>query len=92
MTLAAALRSEWLIPKGHDWLAVIAFLTLCSGLVRAWVQSILSRFPAPPAHQSGAMAVTSVSTIISGKARAVTPISVWTGSGAVPKFRPRHWP
>jgi hypothetical protein len=48
MTLAAALRSEWLIPKGHDWLAVIAFLTLCSGLVRAWVQSILSRFPAPP--------------------------------------------
>ena len=37
MTLAAALPSEWLIPKGHDWLAVIAFLALCSGLVQAWV-------------------------------------------------------
>ena len=44
------------------------------------------------AHQSGAIAVTSVSTIISGNARAVTPISVWTGSGAVPKFLPRHCP
>jgi hypothetical protein len=37
-------------------------------------------------------AVTSVSTIISGKASAATPISVWTGSGAAPKFLVRHWP
>jgi hypothetical protein len=51
MTLAAALPSDWLIAKGHDWLAVIAFLALCSGLVQAWVQSILQRFPAPAAHR-----------------------------------------
>jgi hypothetical protein len=46
----------------------------------------------PALHQSGVIAVTSVSSIISGKASAVTPINVWTGSGAVPKFLPRHWP
>lgn len=44
------------------------------------------------ARQSGVIAVTSVSTIISGKASEATPIRVWTGSGAVPKFLPRHWP
>src|SRR5262245_41986340 len=40
----------------------------------------------------GVIAVTSVSTIISGKARAATPINVCTGKGAVPKFLARHWP
>jgi hypothetical protein len=44
------------------------------------------------ASQSGVIAVASVSTIISGKASEATPISVWTGSGAVPKFLLRHWP
>src|SRR5262245_45784552 len=41
---------------------------------------------------SGVTAVTSVSSIISGKARAATPINVCTGNGAVPKFLARHWP
>jgi hypothetical protein len=41
---------------------------------------------------SGVIADTSVSTIISGKARAATPINVCTGKGAVPKFLARHWP
>ena len=43
-------------------------------------------------RHSGVIAVTSVSTIISGKASDATPISVWTGSGAAPKFLVRHWP
>jgi hypothetical protein len=57
MTLAASLPSEWLVPKGHEWLAVIAFLALCSGLVGAWVRSILQRYPEYAAHRSlGAIA------------------------------------
>jgi hypothetical protein len=52
MVLAAALPSEWLVPKGHDWLAVIAFLTLCSGIVRAWVQATLQRYKVPITYRS----------------------------------------
>lgn len=51
MALAAALPSAWLFPKGHEWLAVIAFLALCSGLVKAWVQWILRRGPRSGAHR-----------------------------------------
>jgi hypothetical protein len=51
MTLAAALPAQWLIPKGHEWLAVIAFLALCSGLIKAWVQLILERYPRGSAHR-----------------------------------------
>lgn len=51
MTLAAGLPNQWLIPKGHEWLAVIAFLALCSGLVQIWVQSNLQRFSATAAHR-----------------------------------------
>jgi len=50
MVLAASLPSDWLPSKGHDWLAVISFVTLCSGLVWAWVQSILKRSRAPALH------------------------------------------
>lgn len=58
MTLAAALPGDWLIPKGHDWLAVIAFLALCSGLVHTWVQSVMQRFPVWAAHRwRGALAL-----------------------------------
>src|SRR5208282_3029085 len=51
MTLAAALPSAWLVPKGHEWLAVIAFLALCSGSVRAWAQWMLQRYPQVPAQR-----------------------------------------
>jgi hypothetical protein len=51
MMLAAALPNEWLFSKGHESLAVIAFLALCAGLVRAWIDAILQRLPGTPAQQ-----------------------------------------
>jgi hypothetical protein len=45
MTLAALIPSRWLLAKGHDWLAVIAFLTLCGGLVRGAVSALLGSYP-----------------------------------------------
>jgi hypothetical protein len=59
----------------------------CGTVSGAADRSSVDTFP-----YSGVIAVTSVSTIISGKASAATPIRVWTGKGAAPKFLARHWP
>ena len=59
----------------------------CGTVSSAADRSSVDTFP-----YSGVIAVTSVSTIISGKASAATPIRVWTGKGAAPKFLARHWP
>jgi len=46
MVLAALVPARWLFAKGHDWLAVIAFLSLCAGLVRGIVLAQLHGLPA----------------------------------------------
>lgn len=47
MLLAAISPARWLFAKGHDWLAVIAFLTLGAGLIYGAVSTFLQRYPPP---------------------------------------------
>jgi hypothetical protein len=52
MVLAAAVPPRWLIGKSHDWLAVIAFLSLCAALIRQAISALLFRYPAPASQRA----------------------------------------